>query len=288
VRTAGRATLILLLFICAFAEVPAVAQIPDNFQRENLVAWCIVPFDAKKRSPEERAKMLKELGLRRCAYDWRAEHVATFEEEIRQYQKHGIEFTAFWNEHPTAFELFARREIRPQIWKTLTPNPPGETRDEKIASAVAAMLPLAKRTGELGLSLGLYNHGDWGGEPQNLVAVCKALREQGFDHVGIIYNFHHGHGHIHDFATALKQMQPYLLCLNLNGMVDMKDEKYAGKSGQFKILPIGRGDYERQMVKAVIDSGYAGPIGVLGHVADRDVAEVLRENIEGLKEIFND
>ena len=29
-----------------------------NLERKNLVPWCIVPFDAKKRTPEERAKML--------------------------------------------------------------------------------------------------------------------------------------------------------------------------------------------------------------------------------------
>ena len=28
----------------------------------NLVAWCIVPFDTKKRGPEERAEMLERLG----------------------------------------------------------------------------------------------------------------------------------------------------------------------------------------------------------------------------------
>jgi hypothetical protein len=28
------------------------------FAKSNLVAWCIVPFDAKKRGPEERAHML--------------------------------------------------------------------------------------------------------------------------------------------------------------------------------------------------------------------------------------
>lgn len=33
------------------------------FARTNLVAWCIVPFDAKKRGPEERAAMLEKLGF---------------------------------------------------------------------------------------------------------------------------------------------------------------------------------------------------------------------------------
>ena len=38
------------------------------FSRGNLVAWCIVPFDNKKRSPEERAQMLVKLGITKFAY----------------------------------------------------------------------------------------------------------------------------------------------------------------------------------------------------------------------------
>ena len=41
------------------------------FARDNLVAWCIVPFDAAKRNSADRVQMLRELGLSRCAYDWR-------------------------------------------------------------------------------------------------------------------------------------------------------------------------------------------------------------------------
>src|SRR5947209_1079710 len=29
------------------------------FARDNLIAWCIVPFDSKRRGPEERAAMLE-------------------------------------------------------------------------------------------------------------------------------------------------------------------------------------------------------------------------------------
>ena len=85
-------------------------KIPDNLRRENLVPWCIVPFDAKKRTPAERAKMLVRLGLKRSAYDWRAQHIPEFEEEILQYKKYGIEFFAFWNIHDKAFELFQKHD----------------------------------------------------------------------------------------------------------------------------------------------------------------------------------
>ena len=266
----------------------ASAQTPENFRRENLVAWCIVPFDARDRSPESRAAMLNELGLKRCAYDWRKRHVGRFEDEIIQYKKHGIEYFAFWNEHPCAFEWFRKHEISPQVWKTLPPDPAGEKQAEKLNAAVEYMLPLARRTQKQGLRLGLYNHGGWGGEPKNLVAVCKALHKLEFRHVGIVYNFHHGHGHIHDFEPALAAMKPHLFCLNLNGMVDLEDDKYRAESQRYKILPIGGGDHERDMIRTVIRSGYSGPVGILGHVADRDVAEVLQENLDGLQRILDD
>ena len=66
------------------------------YSRENLVAWCIVPFDSKRRSPEERAAMLERLGFKRFAYDWRAEHVASFDAEMEALKKRGIKLEAFW------------------------------------------------------------------------------------------------------------------------------------------------------------------------------------------------
>ena len=43
----------------------------DNFAKDKLVAWCIVPFDAKKRGPAERAAKVANLGIKKEAYDWR-------------------------------------------------------------------------------------------------------------------------------------------------------------------------------------------------------------------------
>ena len=59
----------------------------------------MVPVDAKKRGPAARAQLLKRLGLKRVAYDWRAQHVKEFEEEILQYKKYELEFFAFWGVH---------------------------------------------------------------------------------------------------------------------------------------------------------------------------------------------
>ena len=116
------------------------------------------------------------------------------------------------------------------------------------------------------------------GQPRRAVAVTRRLRDTvRADHVGIVYNFHHGHGHIGDFAEVLAAMKPYLLCLNLNGM---------NASGDPKILPIGVGQHELAMMKAIRQSGYAGPIGLLDHRAELDAEESLRQNLEGLKEVL--
>ncbi len=251
---------------------PVTSERDDVLRAENRVAWCIVPFDAKQRGPAARASMLKELGISRCAYDWRDEHVPTFEQEIIEYKKHGIEFFAFWSVHEEAFKLFQKYDLHPQIWQTLAD--PGDLAPEaRIEAAAQTMMPLCRRTKQLGCKLGLYNHGGWGGEPANMVAVCQRLHELGQDHVGIVYNFHHAHPQIDEWADSLPQMQPYLLCVNLNGM---------HRQQQPKILGIGKGQHELEMIRVLVASDYDGPIGILDHREQLDARESLLENMQGL------
>jgi hypothetical protein len=253
------------------------AKLPSVFARQNLVAWCVVPFDAQRRTPEQRAAMLARLGFTKLAYDWRNEHVPTFEREIRALKRHGIEFFAFWGAHEAMFSLFEKYRIAPQVWQTLG-SPKAETQDERVATAAKKLLPLVERTRALGSKLGLYNHGGWGGEPQNLVAVCTWLRKNAkADHVGIVYNLHHGHDHIPDFAASLERMKPFLLCLNLNGMND---------GAKPKILPVGRGKHDKRLLRHICDSGYQGPLGILDHRANLDAEVSLRENLDGLRQML--
>ena len=267
------ATVSILLWPGMALEEVRGAEQADVLRGENLVAWCIVPFDAKKRSPAERAVMLKDLGIQRSAYDWRSEHVVSFEQEILEYKKHGIEFFAFWGIHEKAFELFEKHKNHPQIWQTLR-DPGGDDATAKVELAAKELVPLAQRTKSMGCPLGLYNHGGWGGEPKNMVAVCRRLRELGHAHVGIVYNFHHGHGHITNWAEAFAMMEPFLICLNLNGM---------NANGQPKILGLGKGAHELEMIRVVVDSDYDGPIGILDHRNELDTRKSLQENLDGLK-----
>jgi len=275
----------LIMFNNSIAQNSKLDSVPENFKKEKLVAWCIVPFDALNRTPRERAELLVDLGITRVAYDWREKHVTEFEEEILQYKEHNIEYFAFWNEHPLAFKLFEKYDIHPQIWK-IVGNPKGATQEEKVTYAANTLVELANKTKNLRCKLGLYNHGGWGGEPENLVAVCKELNKRGFEHVGIVYNFHHALNQVETFAKDFKIMKPYLLCLNLNGMANPSDVNEETKEN--KILPIGSGVHEKEMIQIVIESGYDGPIGILGHIESQDVAISLQNNITGLKKIVGE
>jgi hypothetical protein len=248
----------------------------DLFARKNLAAWCIVPFDSVKRDPAQRAEMMEKIGVTKIAYDWRAEHVPQFEQEIQEYKKHGLEFFAFWGSHEDAFKLFEKYDMHPQIWQT-APNPPADLdREVQIKKAAEMLVPRVERARALGCSFGLYNHGGWGGEPENLVAVCEYLRKNNdAKHVGIVYNQHHGHSHVARFTEALAAMKPYLLCLNLDGMAPDGDKR------GMKILPLSEGEQDLELLKIIANSGYKGPIGIIGHT-NHDVELRLRDNLDGL------
>ena len=249
------------------------------FARDNLVAWCIVPFDASKRGPQARAAMLQRLGIKKVAYDWRPEHILTFEQEILAYKEHGLVYFAFWGWHASMEPLIKKYGISPQMWQT-NPSPKTGTQAEKVKATSEALMPLVEQTRKLGLKLGLYNHGGWGGEPGNLVAVCQWLRTyKQADHVGIVYNLHHAHEHIDDFSESLALMKPYLVCLNINGM---------NANALPKIVPLGQGQHERTMLATIAKSGYRGPIGILDHRSEMDTEESLKENLDGLKQILRE
>jgi sugar phosphate isomerase/epimerase len=259
----------------------AAATAPEGiYARKNLVAWCIVPFDAKKRTPAQRAEMLERIGIHRYAYDWRAEHLPTFEQELTELEKHHIELTAVW--FPDALNKDARalldgikkHGLKPQLW-VMSGIEPGADQKKRVETGVERIRPIARAADELGCQVALYNHGGWFGEPENQIAIIENLKGEGIKNVGMVYNLHHGHDHVARFPAQMQKMKPYLLALNINGMTS------GGERPGQKILPLGQGELDLQLLKTIRDSGYAGPIGILNHT-DEDAEGRLLDNLEGL------
>lgn len=107
------------------ADAGSSATAPDLFRKENLAAWCIVPFDRSKRNPEQRAEMLERIQLKKFVYDYRAEHLPQWEEELQAEARlldnlDGLEWARRQLDGAAPGRLPVYRS-----WKTLLPaNPP--------------------------------------------------------------------------------------------------------------------------------------------------------------------
>jgi putative heme-binding domain-containing protein len=244
-----------------------------------------VPFDSKKRTPEERAALLERLGFKHFAYDWRAEHIPTFDAEIEALERHGISLDAFWiapgelnHESRLVLDLLKRHGKKIQLWVLLDLGPDrvtGSEQERRVETAAVKIRLLAEEAAQIGCSLALYNHGGWFGEPENQIAIIERLKKQGIANLGLVYNLHHGHDHLDRFPALLAKMKPYLLALNINGM-----DRDGDRQGR-KILPLGQGTLDLDLLRVIRDSGYRGPIGILGHTMD-DAEARLRDNLDGL------
>lgn len=273
-----------LLWVALLVGANNGAAAEALFARTNLAAWCIVPFDAKKRGPEERAAMMEKLGFRLFAYDYRAEHIPQFDAEMAALRRHGIRLLAWWfpgtlnEEAKTILKVLERHQVRDvQLWVTGGGGPAKTTEEQRarVESEAARIRPIAEAAAKLPGSVALYNHGGWFGEPENQIEIIERLRRDGVTNVGIVYNLHHGHDHLDRFPALLQRMKPHLLALNLNGMTRRGDT--IGK----KILPLAQGDLDRQLLEIIRTSGWQGPIGILNHT-DEDAEGRLLDNLDGL------
>jgi len=251
---------------------------------DSVYAWCIVPYDSVERSPAERINMLKRLGLKKYAYDWREDDLPTMAEELRLAQLNNLEIIAVWlwidqnwdsvgKFNPLNEKILQIVEdvgYRGEIWVSFNSNFfEGMIDSLAIQKGVEMISYLDDKAQNLGCKIGLYNHGDWFGEPANQIKIIQALPDKD---IGIVYNFHHAHHQIESFPEIVESMMPYLWHVNLNGL---------RKEGP-KILTLGEGDYEIGMIKLLKQSGYNGDFGVLGHVEDADVETILKANLKGL------
>ena len=279
----------ILLFILPM--LLASCKAPDqDLDMDNVLAWCIVPFDIKKRTPVQRIQMLKDLGIKNYGYDWRVEHLDEMANEMSLAKENDINVASVWiyldiqndsvgnlsESNNKVFDIVKSEGLKTDIWLGFDSNYfEGLGEDAAVARGVEIVSYLHKRASEIGCRVALYNHGDWFGEPPNQIKILKAANLE--NQIGLIYNFHHGHHQIDDFENLVDHMLPYLWTVNLNGME--KDTS--------QILPIGEGDYEYGMLNTLLDKGYDGPLGIIGHVDTADVKEILIGNIKGLKNLIS-
>ena len=279
---------LLKSIILAFLLIPiqGCEQTENQFIKINEVsAWCIIGFDSLDRTPEERMDLLNEMGLKKYGFNRGKAEYGKLKHEFKLAKENDIEITSvfLWlnankdsigqlsESNEELLGYLEDTEQKPAIWVSFNNNF-FENLDAESALEVAVnMIKYTKsRADELGCKLALYNHTGWFGNPLNQINIIKKINKED---ISIVYNFHHSHDGVDEFIENVKIIKPYLSYVNLNGV----------KKGGPKILDLGKGDYEYEMINALRKEGYDGPWGILGHIKTEDVKVVLERNLEGLE-----
>src|SRR5690606_37126282 len=148
-----------------------------------------VAFDNQNRTPEQRIEMLKNLGFKSYAYDWRAEHLPEMAKEINLAKESGIKINAVWmwldqNDAPgnlsennqKVMEVLEETGLQTQIWVSFPENYFDDLNEQqRLEKAVKMIGYVSDEARKLDCKVGLYNHGGWFGRPENLVKICEAL-----------------------------------------------------------------------------------------------------------------
>ncbi|MBX2846480.1 MAG: sugar phosphate isomerase/epimerase [Saprospiraceae bacterium] len=272
-------------FICLFAILHCTTKNETPTPTITEVApWCILGFDALDRTPEERIDMLKTMGFKEYGYNRGNGNFLTMKEEFQLAQNNDININSiflwlnakrdslgkFSPSNQLMLDNLKAIDQKPTIWVSFSDNFFEDLSQEASVQRAVDMLQFVKQTAdEVGCPLALYNHHGWFGNPHHQVEILEQLN---MDDLTMVYNFHHAHDYIDEFPEVAKKIIPYLSHVTLNGM---------RKDGP-QIYPLGQGEHELDMIKALLDAGYEGTWGILGHVKTEDVQLILQENMIGL------
>ncbi len=254
---------------------------------DEVAPWCIVGFDSMDRTPQERIAMLNELGLKKYGFNRGKAEFGIMKEEFALAKENDIEITSVFvwlnakrdsigklsDANQELLNNLKEVDQKPPVWVSFSDNYFEKIDDAASIKLAAEMIKSIKSTTDkIGCQLALYNHNGWFGNPMNQIEIMKALDDSS---ITMVYNFHHGQEYVDDFNEIAKKIRPYLSYVNLNGV----------KKDGPKIMPIGQGDHEYDMIKILKQEGYKGPWGILGHVKTEDVKKVLEGNMEGLNRL---
>lgn len=247
--------------------------------------WCIIGFDTEDRSPQERIAMLQELGLSSYGFNKGRGDFSTMKEEFSLAKENDIDINSIFvwlnadrdttgklsPSNQLIFDNLKEIDQKPTLWLSFSNNFFKELDQEASIALSVEMIKFIKlKADKIGCDLALYNHRGWFGNPHNQVEILERLNDKSLT---MVYNFHHAHDYVDEFDIVAEKIAPYLSFVNLNGV----------KKDGTEIMDIGKGDYELQMIQDLLDEGFDGPWGILGHIKTEDVRLVLERNLKGLE-----
>ena len=268
---------------------PAVAADGDAPKFANpFFAFCMDTHDAKKRTLDQQAEMLAELGYDGAGHLW----PAGVKERLETLDAAGLELHQIYIRinlanadrpyDPQVKQVLPLLEGRPIMLAVLIqgmkPGDPAGT-----DRAIAILRELADAAKPTGTRIVIYHHlNDWTERFEQALRVANAVDRP---NVGAMFNLCHWakRGKTEDLEPLLKKAGPRLFAVSINGS-DTAEQIQAGSNVWITSLDQGRFD-QAGLLRTLGEIGYKGPIGLQCYGIGGDAAEHLARSMAAWKKI---
>jgi sugar phosphate isomerase/epimerase len=244
--------------------------------------FCIDWHDAKKRSFEQQAQMLKELGYPGVGHIW----LDKVEERIKSLDAAGLklfQITMVVEVGPgkTPYDAKRFKEVCAlikgrQVQFCLLLNGAKSSDPSIDPRAVEILREMSDQAKDSGAQLLLYPHqSSWVEHIEDSMRVAGKVNRA---NVGVMFNLCHWLrvDKSRDYRPLLKQAMPRLWAISLNGADDFDE-----KPGWARyIQPLDKGSFDvGKLLKTLKDLGYKGPIGLQCYGIGGDAREHLAHSL---------
>lgn len=276
-------------FLAILAVWMLLLNAPNGAQTETtpFFPFCIDWHDAKKRTFDEQAVMLKELGYPGVGHIWLdkvAERLKTLDEAgLKLYQitmvvEVGPNKEAYDKRFKEVLGLIKGRGV--QFCLLVNGMKPSDaTVDPHAVEILREMSDLAK---DSGAQLLLYPHqGSWIERIEDSIRVADKVDRP---NVGVMFNICHWLrvDKSRDYKPLLEQAMPRLWAISING-ADNFDEK---GGWEHYIQPLDSGNFDMpKFLRTLQELGYKGPVGLQCYGIGGDAREHLARSMAAWKKM---
>jgi sugar phosphate isomerase/epimerase len=283
---------LVALALATLAPAPAVAADASSAQPEPVFTaffpFCIDWHDARKRTFEQQAPMLKELGYPGVGHIWLdgvEERLATLDAAgLRLFQ---ITMTVNVAPGQTPYDAARFREVLAavkgrdvQFCLILNGAPPTDLSVEP--RAVKLLREMSDLARDSGAQLLIYPHQtDWVERIEEALRVAERVDRP---NVGVMFNLCHWLrvDESRDYRPLLERALPRLWAVSINGA----DEFDSAPGWERYIQPLDRGSFDIATFLRTLDEiGYRGPVGLQCFGIGGDAREHLARSMTKWKEL---
>jgi sugar phosphate isomerase/epimerase len=275
-------TLGLSLLLGAALLAPATAGEPSSKKTNAFFAFCIDTHDAKKRTLEQQAALLKELGYDGVGHLW-LDHIP---ERLKTLDAAGLKLFQI----TMTVDITPGKQAYDPRFKEVLPllkgrgvqflllmngrKPSDPAGDARAVEIIREMAALAR---ESGAQILLYPHSYmWMEKIEDAVRVANKVDRP---NVGVMFNLCHWLRVTkdRDYQTRLAQAMPRLWAVSISGADEFDDQP----GWAHYIQPLGRGSFDmRAFLQTLRQLGYTGPIGLQCFGIQGDERDTLAESMK--------